>query len=407
MAWPTLDLKFKNDTPYGVLVTAAVRQVDPEHARARRRSRCGPPSAGRSPARNGERYDFTSPRHPLPARRRTARRRPAPRASASTCSATSGGPDSGKVLRDREVPHRLHPGDTVVCGAAGLKPGGCRRRLPRSRAGRVRQAAGSSSRSRHSCSAAGGAERRTGAAGRAAALPAAGANDWACTPTAAHPTPVVMVHGTFGDSASLLRPAPRLAAPAAATASFSLDYGSRATGADRAGPRPSCEASSTGCSPPPGPKVSLVGHSQGGMMPRYYLRFLGGAAKVDDLVGLAPSNHGTRNPLLLTPGLRLPVPGLPAAGRPGRRSCAGSTPATRRRARSATPPSSPASTRWCCPTPRASSGAPPTYAVQQNARRTSRGTCCCPRTGRRSGWRSHALAAAGPASPTYRPSCLP
>jgi triacylglycerol esterase/lipase EstA (alpha/beta hydrolase family) len=40
-------------------------------------------------------------------------------------------------------------------------------------------------------------------------------------------------------------------------------------------------------------KVDLVGHSQGGMMPRYYLKFLGGASKVNALVGLAPSNHGT------------------------------------------------------------------------------------------------------------------
>jgi triacylglycerol lipase len=32
------------------------------------------------------------------------------------------------------------------------------------------------------------------------------------------------------------------------------------------------------------------------MMPRWYIKFLGGAAKVDDLVGLAPSNHGTTNP---------------------------------------------------------------------------------------------------------------
>jgi hypothetical protein len=29
------------------------------------------------------------------------------------------------------------------------------------------------------------------------------------------------------------------------------------------------------------------------MMPRYYLRFLGGAAKVNALVGIAPDNHGT------------------------------------------------------------------------------------------------------------------
>ena len=40
-------------------------------------------------------------------------------------------------------------------------------------------------------------------------------------------------------------------------------------------------------------KVDLVGHSQGGMMPRYYIKNLGGAAKVNMLVGLAPSNHGT------------------------------------------------------------------------------------------------------------------
>ena len=37
----------------------------------------------------------------------------------------------------------------------------------------------------------------------------------------------------------------------------------------------------------------MVGHSQGGMMPRYYIKFLGGAKVVDDLVGLSPSNHGT------------------------------------------------------------------------------------------------------------------
>jgi len=41
-------------------------------------------------------------------------------------------------------------------------------------------------------------------------------------------------------------------------------------------------------------KVDLVGHSQGGMMPRYYLGFLGGAKKVNELVGIAPSNHGTQ-----------------------------------------------------------------------------------------------------------------
>ena len=41
-------------------------------------------------------------------------------------------------------------------------------------------------------------------------------------------------------------------------------------------------------------------------MPRYYIKFLGGARRVDDLVGLAPSNHGTTIPLapMAGPGCR-------------------------------------------------------------------------------------------------------
>ncbi|MCU1692167.1 MAG: lipase [Frankiales bacterium] len=43
-----------------------------------------------------------------------------------------------------------------------------------------------------------------------------------------------------------------------------------------------------------GRKIDVVGHSQGGMVPRWALRFWPDTrAMVDDLVGLAPSNHGT------------------------------------------------------------------------------------------------------------------
>jgi triacylglycerol lipase len=50
-------------------------------------------------------------------------------------------------------------------------------------------------------------------------------------------------------------------------------------------------------------RVAIVGHSEGGLMPRYYIKFLGGANKVSALVGLAPSNHGTTSPLAVVGAL--------------------------------------------------------------------------------------------------------
>ncbi|MBI2691151.1 MAG: alpha/beta fold hydrolase [Solirubrobacterales bacterium] len=55
-------------------------------------------------------------------------------------------------------------------------------------------------------------------------------------------------------------------------------------------------------------KVDLVGHSQGGMMPRWYIQFLGGASKVNKLVALAATNKGTT--LSGIAGLADIVPGL-------------------------------------------------------------------------------------------------
>jgi triacylglycerol esterase/lipase EstA (alpha/beta hydrolase family) len=40
-------------------------------------------------------------------------------------------------------------------------------------------------------------------------------------------------------------------------------------------------------------KVDIVGWSQGGMLPRQYINFDGGASKVNMLVGFSPSNFGT------------------------------------------------------------------------------------------------------------------
>ncbi|MGN6274565.1 MAG: esterase/lipase family protein [Solirubrobacterales bacterium] len=128
-----------------------------------------------------------------------------------------------------------------------------------------------------------------------------GANDWSCQPSAAHPRPVVLVHGTFADmSDSWQALSPLLKNNGWCV--FALNYGSYdgsgALGVYGVGEiRNSAQELSafvdkvltaTGAG-----EVDMVGHSQGGMMPRYYLKFLGGAEKVHTLVGLSPSNHGT------------------------------------------------------------------------------------------------------------------
>ncbi len=129
-----------------------------------------------------------------------------------------------------------------------------------------------------------------------------GANDWSCVPSVERPTPVILVHGTFGDRRSLLDPL-SAALVDAGFCVFSLDYGNRATGDIRASARElkryvAKVRRATGAA-----KVSFVGHSQGGMMPRFYIKFLGGVRYVDDLIGLSPSNNGTALTRLGTGGL--------------------------------------------------------------------------------------------------------
>ena len=134
----------------------------------------------------------------------------------------------------------------------------------------------------------------------------AGGNN-GCKPSAAHPYPVVLVHATMADEGSnWVTLAPLLANNGycvygfnygATLASFELwpFIGPRIDGlghiensAKELSSFVSKVLSKTGAS-----KVDLVGHSQGGMMPNYYIKYLGGASKVDKLIGLAPSNHGT------------------------------------------------------------------------------------------------------------------
>jgi triacylglycerol esterase/lipase EstA (alpha/beta hydrolase family) len=152
---------------------------------------------------------------------------------------------------------------------------------------------------------------------RPTGTPPPGANNWSCRPTAAHPRPVVLVHGTFANmTVNWNALSPLLVNNGFCV--FALNYGAgRATRRRIYGIGPIASSAgelaafidrvraATGAH-----RVDVVGHSQGGMMPRQYLRFGGGAAKVHALVGLAPSNHGTT----LNGLARLAVfPGVPSA----------------------------------------------------------------------------------------------
>ena len=129
--------------------------------------------------------------------------------------------------------------------------------------------------------------------------PPPGADNFSCKPSAAHPYPVVLVHGTFANMDDNWQAAsPVLANHGYCVFAFNYGGPSAASPIQGIGDIGSSAAqlasfvntvlAATGAA-----KVDLVGHSQGGMMPRYYLSFLGGAAKVDKLVALAPSNYGT------------------------------------------------------------------------------------------------------------------
>lgn len=125
-----------------------------------------------------------------------------------------------------------------------------------------------------------------------------GTNNFNCTPSAAHPFPVVLIPGTFSvmeDDFGAL--APILANNGYCV--FSLNYGGTAgqlvqavgpasTSVQQVAALITKVRQATGVS-----KVDLVGHSQGGLLGEYYLKVLGGAADVHSFVGLSPSTHGT------------------------------------------------------------------------------------------------------------------
>ncbi len=124
-----------------------------------------------------------------------------------------------------------------------------------------------------------------------------------CTPSAAHPDPVILVHGLAANQNDNWQTlSPYLADHGYCV--FSLTYGNMTNlgqPLDEIGGLTDMETSAHTLAEfvdwvlgaTHAPKVDLVGHSEGGTMPDYYLKFLGGSQKVAHFVMLSGLLHGT------------------------------------------------------------------------------------------------------------------
>lgn len=139
-----------------------------------------------------------------------------------------------------------------------------------------------------------------------------GANNWGCRPDATHPRPVVLVHGTWASAyGAYAYMSPQLARDGYCV--FTFNYG-RADSPGAGLVQPSIGATgyiedsaaqlavfvdrvlaATGAA-----QVDTIGHSQGGVVIRQYLKFDGGADaedparnKVKNVITYGATNHGT------------------------------------------------------------------------------------------------------------------
>ena len=133
--------------------------------------------------------------------------------------------------------------------------------------------------------------------------PPPGSNDFSCHPSAAHPRPVVLVHGLLANQTDNWQTISPLLANHGYCV-FSLTYGTKAEVSSpfyQPGGLKTMEESAqqlsefvdrvraaTGAA-----QVDIVGHSEGSLMPDYYVKFLGGAQAVSHYVGITTLWHGT------------------------------------------------------------------------------------------------------------------
>jgi triacylglycerol lipase len=138
--------------------------------------------------------------------------------------------------------------------------------------------------------------------------PPPGANDWSCRPSAAHPDPVILVHGLFANQTDNWQTISPLLANHGYCV-FSLTYGTKpnvsfpgyqpggVTTMEQSAEQLAAFADKVRAATGAG-YVDIVGHSEGSLMPDYYVKYLGGSSVVRRYVGITTLWHGT-DPLSL------------------------------------------------------------------------------------------------------------
>ncbi|KAF8946805.1 hypothetical protein BGZ47_011319 [Haplosporangium gracile] len=124
-------------------------------------------------------------------------------------------------------------------------------------------------------------------------------NDLNCKPSSSKPNPIILLHGLLGISGEFAYMGARFALKGYCV--YSLDYG-HVRGIPIFGGLDDLMVSTkelsgfidkvlaaTGAS-----KVDLVGHSEGSVLPRVYLKYFNGTAKVDHFTAIGSAQYGTK-----------------------------------------------------------------------------------------------------------------
>lgn len=130
--------------------------------------------------------------------------------------------------------------------------------------------------------------------------PPPGANDFSCQPSAAHPRPVVLLHGlgaTMSENWSYLSPILKREGYCVFALTYGLDPRLPSRGGTISVTRSAPEVGAfvdrvlqaTGAT-----QVDFVGHSEGTFTPEYWLKVLGGGPKVHTYVAWTPLYDGTK-----------------------------------------------------------------------------------------------------------------